>query len=73
MKTLKITYKIGEHDLMIRKKQAEKFASNSHPLKVLLTLRGRENHYEDMAREKMEQFVSLVSEVYDLEKKIQKN
>lgn len=39
VKTLKITYKIGEHDLQIRRNQAEKFASLGHPLKVMLTLR----------------------------------
>lgn len=73
MKTIRITFKIGDHDLNIRKKQAEKFAKAGHPLKVALTLRGRENHYEHIAMEKMEQFVTMVSDFYDLEKKIQRN
>ncbi|HRI36614.1 MAG TPA: translation initiation factor IF-3 [bacterium] len=39
MKTLKITYKIGEHDLSVRANQAKKFAEHRHPLKVTLQLR----------------------------------
>ena len=43
LKTIRITFKIWEHDLEIRKNQAEKFAKLWHPLKVTLMLRGREN------------------------------
>jgi translation initiation factor IF-3 len=46
VKTIKLTYKIGDHDLEIRKNQAVKFAAAGHPLKIILSLRGRENHYE---------------------------
>jgi translation initiation factor IF-3 len=44
-KTLKITYKIEDHDLEVRRNQAEKFAQDGHPLKVELRLRGRENNF----------------------------
>jgi translation initiation factor IF-3 len=39
LKTIKITFKIGEHDLDVKRNQAEKFAKAGHPLKVLLFLR----------------------------------
>jgi translation initiation factor IF-3 len=39
LKTLKITFKISDHDLEVRKNQAEKFAENGHSLKVSLMLR----------------------------------
>lgn len=72
-KTIRISFKISEHDLEVRKNQAEKFAKAGSPLKVQLMLRGRENHYADMARERMEHFVAMLSDIYDLEKKIMQN
>ena len=57
LKTMKITYKIGDHDLDVRRKQAEKWAKEGNPMKVFLQLRGRENQYEDIAIEKIEEFI----------------
>ncbi len=70
LKTLKITFKISDHDLEVRKNQAEKFAENGHPLKVWLMLRWRENHYWDLAMDKMKQFVEMISPFYKIEKEI---
>lgn len=39
LKTVKITYKIGDHDLQIRREQALKFGKAGHPLRVMLQLR----------------------------------
>jgi translation initiation factor IF-3 len=73
MKTLRITFKIWDNDLLIRKKQAEKFAQHGNPLKVTLMLRWRENHYSSLASEKMETFIELISEEYKLEWQVKKN
>jgi len=73
MKTLRITFKISEHDLDVKKNQAEKFAKIGHPLKIILMLRGRENHYASLASEKMQAFVERVSEIYKLEGRINKS
>jgi len=67
LKTLRITFKIGEHDLGVRRKQAEKFAEDGHPLKVSLMLRGRENHYANLAAEKMDHFVKSIEDIYKLD------
>jgi len=64
MKTIRITYKIGDHDLDVKKKQVEKFAADGHPLKVSLMLRWRENHYGELALEKIEHFVKSIEEFY---------
>lgn len=72
LKTIKITFKIGDHDLEVKKNQAEKFAKDGHPLKVMLVLRGRENHYEDIALQKMETFVSMLDNFYKIDKKLVK-
>ncbi|MGE4444233.1 MAG: translation initiation factor IF-3 [Candidatus Altimarinota bacterium] len=70
LKTIKITFKIGDHDLEVKKNQAEKFAKDGHPLKAMLVLRGRENHYEDIAKQKMETFVAMLEDFYKIDKKL---
>jgi len=61
---MKLTYKIGAHDLEVRKSQSERWAKDGNPMKVILQLRGRENQYEDLALEKIEEFVNSVEEFY---------
>lgn len=72
LKTIRITFKIWEHDLMVRKKQALKFWEDLHPLKVTLMLKWRENQYWDIASDKMSSFVKSLEEVYKLEWEIKK-
>ena len=64
LKTLRITFKIWDHDLEIRRKQAAKFAAGGHALKVSLMLRGRENHYRKLALEKINSFVDSLEDIY---------
>ncbi len=72
VKTIKLTYKIGDHDLEIRKNQALKFGAAGHPLKIILSLRGRENHYEALAMDKVNEFVASLVEVYKADGKVMK-
>lgn len=39
LKTLRISYKISEHDLNVRRNQAEKFSKLGHNLRIELLLR----------------------------------
>ena len=39
LKTIRLTYTIGDHDMEVRRKQAERFAADGHPLKVTLMLK----------------------------------
>lgn len=73
LKTIRLTFKIGDHDLEIRRKQAEKFAKGHHPLKINLMLKGRENQYADLAQEKIEAFITSIEELYKLEGQIKKS
>lgn len=74
LKTMKLTYKIGDHDLDVRRNQAEKWAKEGNPMKVYLQLRGRENQYEDLAMAKIEEFVNSLEHCYkkDVNSKVQK-
>lgn len=69
VKSIKLTYKIGAHDLDVRRKQAEKWAKDGNPIKVFLQLRGRENQYEDLAVEKIEEFVASLEDIYRRDEK----
>ena len=72
LKTIKITFKIWDHDLLFKKNQAQWFAKDWHPLKVLLTLRWRENQYDEIARNKIESFIKMLDEFYKPDKNLSK-
>jgi translation initiation factor IF-3 len=72
MKNLRISFKIWDHDLEVRRKQAENFSKDGHPLKISLMLKWRENQYEDIARDKMKSFVASLEAFYKLEWEIKK-
>lgn len=71
-KCLRITYKMEAHDMGIRRRQAEEFAKEGIPLRVELPLRGRENRFEDIGREKIKQFSNSLKDIYKLEGDIKK-
>ena len=72
LKTIRLTYRIWDHDLDIRRNQSIKFAKDNHPLKVVLMLRWRENQYAVQAQQKVEEFVTSLEEFYKLDWKVTK-
>jgi translation initiation factor IF-3 len=67
LKTLRLSYAIGEHDMEIRRNQAEKFAKEGHILRIELPLRGREMRFQDMARAKLQSFVDSIAQIYRID------
>ncbi len=67
LKTLRLSYAIGEHDMEIRRNQAEKFAKDGHILRIELPLRGREMRFQDMARAKLQSFVDSIASFYRID------
>ena len=59
-KGVRISFRIGQHDLEIKAKQAEKFLAQGHKVKIEMILRGREKGLFDMAKEKLNGFVNLI-------------
>lgn len=64
LKTLRLSYAIGEHDMDVRRVQADKFAKEGHTLRIELQLRGREMRFQDMARAKLQAFVESIAHIY---------
>ena len=71
-KCIRISYKIGLHDLEFRKNQAIKFLGKGDKVKVETILRGRERQYTRLAVEKMENFIKSLGENISLEQPIKK-
>jgi len=70
-KIVKITYKIGNHDLSIKENQVLKFAEEWHNVKITMQLKGRERYYENIGLEKMKDFVKAIIHVYSPQGEIQ--
>ncbi|MBI5037789.1 MAG: translation initiation factor IF-3 [Candidatus Kerfeldbacteria bacterium] len=57
IKGIRLTLKIGPHDLENRRRQTAKFLEKGDKAKVEMILRGRERAYADRAQEIMKKFV----------------
>ncbi len=57
VKGVRISYKIGAHDLDFRKKQVEKFLKKGDKVKIETILRGREKQYIGEAIQKINNFI----------------
>lgn len=56
LKGIRLTFRIGQHDLDTRKNQSLKFLDEGHKIVLEMRLRGRENAHKDLARKQMEGF-----------------
>ena len=62
IKTVKISARIGQHDLEIRRKRATKFLEEGNKVKIELRLRGREHQHVDLAKELINNFIKSLQE-----------
>jgi len=69
VKGIRLTPRIGEHDLEIRIKKAKKFLTQGHKIKVEMILKGREKAHFDLAEEKINNFIKLLGEEIKIEQK----
>jgi translation initiation factor IF-3 len=63
IKGIRLSLRIGKHDLEIRKTQTLKFLNNGDKVKIELMLKGRENQQSAMAFEIIKSFVQQINEV----------
>ncbi len=66
VKGIRLSVKIGQHDLDVRKKQALDFLEEGHKLKIEIMLRGREKAHGELAAERINEFLKGITEQYEL-------
>jgi translation initiation factor IF-3 len=57
MKEIRLSPRIGRHDLEIRLKQAEKFIERGDKVAITVLLKGRERQHADLGREILQTFI----------------
>lgn len=67
VKEIRLRPKTGEHDIGFKVRDAERFLSQGHKVKVRVRFRGREITYPEIARELLQDFAGRVSEVATIE------
>lgn len=61
MKGIRIGLTTSPHDLEIRAHQTEKFFKEGHKVRIEMKLRGREKAHGDLAKEKLESFLTMIA------------
>lgn len=69
IKEVQLTPQIGEHDLLIKVKNATKFLNDGNKVKVGVRFRGRQMAHIEIGEEIMNKFISYLEEVGTVEKK----
>jgi len=67
LKGIRLSFNIGKHDLEFKAKQADKFLSEGHKVKIELILKGREHSHLDLAFQELRAFQSLLQSRFKLE------
>lgn len=67
VKGVRMGFKTGEHDMLVKARQAKRFIEEGNSVKVTLLFRGRESVYKDLAIEKMKRFATELQDVASVE------
>ncbi len=62
VKGIRLSVRIGKHDMEVRIKQAQKFLEQNDKVKIEVVMRGRERHHSDLAREVLANFITILEE-----------
>lgn len=63
IKGIRLSIRIEKHDLEFKARNAIKFMEKGHKVKVDMYLKGREKANIDFAKEKIEKFLKMISEI----------
>lgn len=72
IKGIRLSPRIGKHDLEFKANQADKFLQKGHKIKVELILRGREHAHLDLAFRELDEFRKLLEEKTKIEQRPRK-
>jgi len=70
-KGIRLSTRIGAHDIQVRMKRAMEFMGQGHKIKLEIVLRGREKAHTDRGRDVMEGFIEQLKTEHDLELNIE--
>ncbi len=68
VKGVRLSMRIGQHDLDVRKNQALKFLEKGNKVKVELIMRGREKAHKNLAHDQINKFVAIINEEVSVKK-----
>jgi len=63
VKGIRLSVRIGAHDLDVRREQAKKFLENGDKVKIEIILRGRERRHGDLAQQIIHQFTESLNKL----------
>lgn len=66
IKGIRLSVKMGQHDIDIRRAQSEDFLAEGNKLKIEIMLRGREKEHGELANQRIQEFLKKISEKYPL-------
>lgn len=66
VKGVRLSVRIGDHDLNVRKDQAKKFMEKGDKVKVEIILRGRERRHGDVAAQVIQRFLDELREEMEI-------
>lgn len=72
IKTVRVGFTTGSHDLSVRAGQADKFLKLGHRVRVEMPLRGREKSMSDLGRQKIELFLKSIPEPFTQEEPVKR-
>ncbi len=67
IKSIRLGFAIGKHDLELRARQAQKFLERGDKVKIDLRLRGREKALGQVALQKFKDFLNMIPAEFNLE------
>ncbi len=71
IKQIRVSLKIGQHDLDVKHKQARKFFAAGHKVRVALRFRGREMTHPELGRAIITTFANNLSDIAEIEQGFQ--
>lgn len=66
VKGVRLSAKMGQHDIDIRREQSQGFLADGHKIKIEIMLRGREKEHGNLAIARIEAFIKALEQVYPL-------
>lgn len=70
VKVIRLSSRIGDHDLEVKAKRAEKFLQRNDKVKATLLFKGREMAHKDVGEEVLKRFSKKIEEVAEIEKDV---